>query len=185
MGKRSQFEKRPRGFYETPPEAVKPLLAHLPAGLRIAEPCDGAGALTRALQDAGHLVVWRSDIEPQGGPIGVAQMDALTITRAHLDNAGAQLVVTNPPWPLAGKAGYPTLGILEHLAGLRPTWALLPSDFGFNAYLANIEHALRKIVAVGRVSWEGNGVAGKDNAAWYLFDEHTHGRARFYGRAKR
>jgi len=28
------------------------------------------------------------------------------------------------------------------------------------------------VVPVGRLSWEGNGVAGKDNCAWYRFIDH-------------
>ena len=30
MGKRSDFERKPRDFYPTPMEAVEPLLEHLP-----------------------------------------------------------------------------------------------------------------------------------------------------------
>ena len=45
MGKRSDFERKPRDFYPTPMEAVEPLLPHLPEGFKFAEPCAGNGAL--------------------------------------------------------------------------------------------------------------------------------------------
>lgn len=52
MGKRSDFERKPRDLYETPPEAVQPLLPHLCPQTRFIEPCAGAGALVDALQAA-------------------------------------------------------------------------------------------------------------------------------------
>jgi len=50
-----------------------------------------------------------------------------------------------------------------------PTWMLADADWMFTKqaipYLENCD----LIVSVGRVSWEGNGVSGKENAAWYRF----------------
>ena len=45
MGKRSNFERKPRDFYPTPIEAVYPLLEHLEEDFTFAEPCAGDGAL--------------------------------------------------------------------------------------------------------------------------------------------
>ena len=39
MGKRSDFERKPRDFYPTPFAAVEPLIQHLPQGFAFAEPC--------------------------------------------------------------------------------------------------------------------------------------------------
>jgi len=36
MGKRSNFERKPRDYYQTPFEAVKPLLPHLPDDFKCA-----------------------------------------------------------------------------------------------------------------------------------------------------
>ena len=47
MGKRSDFERKPRDFYPTPMEAVKPLIPHMPRKFTFAEPCAGDGALCR------------------------------------------------------------------------------------------------------------------------------------------
>ena len=43
MGKRSDFERKPRAFYPTPIEAVYPLLEHLEEDFLFAEPCAGDG----------------------------------------------------------------------------------------------------------------------------------------------
>ena len=61
MGKRSDFERKPRDFYPTPIEAVYPLLPHLPDGFSFAEPCAGDGALIEHLETKG-VCMWRSVI---------------------------------------------------------------------------------------------------------------------------
>ena len=61
MGKRSDFERKPRDFYPTPMEAVKPLLEHLPEDFLFAEPCAGNGALIKHLETKG-VCMWASDI---------------------------------------------------------------------------------------------------------------------------
>ena len=64
MGKRSDFERKPRDIYPTPMEAVKPLLEHLPEDFLFAEPCAGNGVLIEHLETKG-VCMWASDIEPQ------------------------------------------------------------------------------------------------------------------------
>ena len=59
MGKRSDFERKPRDFYPTPIEAVEPLLPHLPEGFKFAEPCAGNGALIEHLESKG-VCMWAS-----------------------------------------------------------------------------------------------------------------------------
>jgi len=42
-----------------------------------------------------------------------------------------------------------------------------------------------KIVSVGRVKWiENSKMTGKDNCAWYLFDNRFNGKTQFIGRYK-
>jgi len=64
MGKRSDFERKPRDYYITPFEAVEPLIEHLPKHFTFAEPCAGNGALIKHLETGG-VCMWASDIEPQ------------------------------------------------------------------------------------------------------------------------
>jgi hypothetical protein len=181
VGKRSAFEVDALGRYDTPAVAVVPLTSHLPVGLRYWEPCAGAGALIRAL-DRWAECVGASDIEPRAERI--REMPGLALTGAMLDAAEAQAIITNPPWPMAGGRGEPALGLLRHFAALRPTWALLAADFAHCAYFAEVEGACAKIVSIGRVSWAGNGVGGKDNAAWYLFEPGNTRQPRFFGRRR-
>lgn len=181
MGKRSSFAVDPLGRYDTPPEAVVPLTGHLPCGLRYWEPCAGRGALIRAL-DRWATCVGATDVEPRADRIDA--LPGLRLSGAMLDQARADAILTNPPWPRSGGAGQPTLDLLLHWSRMRPTWVLLAADFAHCAYFARLEAACAKIVSVGRVSWAGNGTAGKDNAAWYLFDAANTRQPRFFGRRR-
>jgi hypothetical protein len=173
MGKRSSFDRRERDFYPTPPEAVAPLLPHLPPRVRFAEPCDGEGDLRHELERWGAVAVSWTDL--------AEGKDARDWNEHDLAYGEPDYFITNPPWPKA--KGEPTLSIAKHLAQLRPTWLLLSADFAHNRYFASVAPICAKIVSVGRVSWAGNGIAGKDNCAWYLFDARHIGPTKFYGRA--
>ena len=172
MSKRAPgLPQRPRGFWQTPREAVAPLIPYLPPMARYGEPCAGDGKLISGLTDlwAGGRCVWASDIQPEGP--GIDQADALTLTAEDCEYVG--LWITNPPWPMGGKCGDPALSILLHLCAIAPTWALLPWDFAANGYFRRIATSCSDIVPIGRVSWMGNGTPGKDNAAGYRFDAYN------------
>lgn len=184
MGKRSTFERRERDFYPTPESAATPLFKHLNPHSIIHEPCAGDGALFRAWekwqQELGNLGYGYavSDIAPRLRGIGA--IDAM-----HLECCWGDIFVTNPPWPLPGQQGEPTVSIALHLSNLAPTWLLLSADFAHNGYFtkSGLADRCEKIVSVGRVSWMENGTAGKDNCAWYLFDAKHQGATQFVGRA--
>ena len=57
MGKRSDFERKPRDFYPTPIEAVYPLLEHLEEDFLFAEPCAVDGTLIEHLETKGAYVL--------------------------------------------------------------------------------------------------------------------------------
>lgn len=181
MSKRaSQFPRKARDFYPTPPEAVEPLKAHLPRGARYWEPCCGDGALIRALDGHAQCVA-ASDIEVHV-ETGIAR-SVHGITSMQVDQALADYFITNPPWPRPGCHGEPVLGIVEHLSAMRRTWLLLPFDIAANRYFRKVSSQCVKIVPIGRVSWEQNGTAGKDNAAWFLFDARHVGHTVIHARA--
>lgn len=161
MGKRSNFERKPRDFYPTPAAAVLPLLDHLPARTRFAEPCAGDGALVDHLEAAGHVCYWKSDIEPHG--YGINRADALTLTSPLKQ---ADYIITNPPWDVS--ILHP---MIEHFSLQAPTWLLFYADWMHTRQAEPFLRYCRFIVSVGRVSWEGNGVSGKDNVCWYMFDQ--------------
>lgn len=173
MGKRSDFDRLPRDFYPTPPEAVAPLIPHLPYGVMFAEPCAGDGALIHALEAGGASCVDALDIEPK---TDIAyRADALD----WRPDDSADLIITNPPW---------SRDILHrmivHFSDMRPTWLLFDADWIHTRQAAPHMPRLRKIVSVGRVKWiKDSPYTGKDNCAWHLFTRPGDEPAQFFGRA--
>ena len=170
MGKRSNFERKPRDFYPTPPEAVAPLVPHLVEGWCYWEPCAGDGALVNAMPK------WFppqgiSDIEPRAE--WILRQDAFDVS-----DPVADCIITNPPWTRS------TLHpMIEHFSAMRPTWLLFDADWMHTKQSAPYMPWLRKIVSVGRVKWiPDSKMTGKDNCAWYLFDQNSTGRTEFWGR---
>ena len=160
MGKRSDFERKPRDFYPTPMEAVEPLLPHLSDGFKFAEPCAGNGALVEHLENKG-VCMWASDIEPQAEGIHTSSYDKLGFDEL----IGSDYVITNPPWDRA--ILHP---MIEFFAPKIETWLLFDADWMHTQQSRQYMPWCRKIVSVGRVKWFGN-MTGKDNCAWYLFKE--------------
>ena len=182
MAKRSgQFKRKARDYYPSPFEVVAPLKAHLAPGVRYAELMAGDGAIIRAL-DGHALCVVATDIEPQAE--GIYRLDVGAILPGDIDCTGAEVIITNPPWPRLGGKGQPTIGLIQHLSDMRPTWLLLSFDFAAAQYFQEVVGRCVKIVPVGRASWEGNGITVKDNAAWFLFDRHHIGTTRIFARPR-
>lgn len=177
MGKRSSFERVPRDYYPTPIEAVEPLIDHLPYSFDYVEPCAGDGRLVSHIaqltQGQGECL-FMGDIEPQDPRINVC--DALQI-----DLGGYGVVdycITNPPWDR--KFLHP---FIDHWLEICPTWLLFDADWAFTKQSSVLMTYCSKFVAVGRVKWiEGSKSTGKDNCAWYLFDQYHKGPTEFYGR---
>lgn len=174
MGKRSTFDRIPRDFYPTPVEAVVPLLPHLKPETRFVEPCAGDGALVRHLEAAGHICERAADIEPQAD--GIARRCVLS--QSLLPLGDDSVFITNPPWERA------TLhAIIDRLPRFAPTWLLFDADWMHTRQSAPFMPWLRKVVSVGRVKWiPGSKMTGKDNCAWYHFDQNVEGPAVLVGR---
>lgn len=160
MGKRSDFERKPRDFYPTPIEAVEPLLPHLSEEFSFAEPCAGDGALVEHLETKG-VCMWASDIEPQAEGIHKRSYDELSFDEL----IDSEYVITNPPWDRT--ILHP---MIEFFAPKKKTWLLFDADWMHTKQSRQYMPWCRKIVSVGRVKWFGN-MTGKDNCAWYLFQE--------------
>ena len=172
MGKRSDFERKPRDFYPTPMEAVEPLMEHLPENFLFAEPCAGNGALIKHLETKG-ICMWASDIEPQAKGIHECDYSEVGI----LEVLESEYIITNPPWNRT--LLHP---MIDHFSLLKPTWLLFDADWVHTKQSAEYIKICSKIVSVGRIKWFGN-MTGKDNCAWYLFDDNmTNHSPIFYGR---
>ncbi len=169
-----KFERNERDFYATPEEPILKLLPELVNYNTFAEPMCGDGAIVRVLEARGWDAAHLSDMQPEGDMKSRAiELDVMDLNYGlHLEDV--EVIVSNPPWPLppnkGGKGGIPTVPIINHLRQLAPTWLLLSSDFMHNKYFADLHPFCSKVIAVGRVSWQGNGVKGLDNAAWYRFE---------------
>jgi hypothetical protein len=154
MGKRSNFERKERDFYETPIEAVLPLIPHLGYDFTFVEPCAGSGVLI----DHGDVFL-RDYLQIQ--PDNILKTD---------------YIITNPPWNRI--LLHP---MIEHFSSLCPTWLLFDADWIHTKQSIPYISKLHKIVSVGRVRWFGN-TTGKDNCAWYLFCKKPAKEIKFYGR---
>ena len=170
MGKRSDFERKPRDFYPTPFAAVEPLLPHLPEGFKFAEPCAGNGVLIDHLETKGTCM-WASDIEPQAKGIHTSPYDKI----GYDELIESDCVITNPPWDR--KILHP---MIEYFVPRIKTWLLFDADWMHTKQSVPYMKMCSKIVSIGRIKWFGN-MTGKDNCAWYLFENRTT-ETKFYGR---
>jgi hypothetical protein len=165
MGRRSDFKRRPMDSYETPPEAVLPLIPFI-EGLTFAEPCAGRGKLVRALENHGLRCFYQGDI--------LYGEDALE----RDDYGGCDVIITNPPW--TRQLMHP---LLEHFMRIGPTWILVDADWMHNQQAAPYIPHCSHIVSVGRIKWmPGSESTGKDNACWMRFQGPPTGGPKFYGR---
>ena len=69
MGKRSDFRRRPQDAYDTPLEAVVPLLRHLEPGTRFYEP-RGAGYEAKLKERLERYRALRQEIQERRGEKG-------------------------------------------------------------------------------------------------------------------
>jgi hypothetical protein len=182
LGKRSDYERKPRDYYPTPLAAVQPLITHLPESFCFAEPCAGDGRLINHIESLHNSCscAWASDIEPQGDDI--EQLDALELDNQHL--AACDVIITNPPWERSKKSGFLLHTMIEHFSNLRPTWLLFDADWIHTQQSSDLVRTrLRKVVSIGRVKWiEDSAGTGKDNCMWYLFDVNKNTPTEFIGR---
>lgn len=175
MGKRSDFERNLHDHYDTPYEAVLPLLRYLSGVYTFAEPCAGHGALINHLERHRLRCVFRSDIV-QGVAESQRLLDARELKISDLPGNLPDVFITNPPWTREVLHE-----IIDNLKWIRATWLLLSADWLFNKSSAEYLPDATDIVAIGRVKWiEGSEHAGKDNACWVRFvGGHDQG-ARFH-----
>ena len=143
MGRRSNFLRIDKDAYDTPPEAVLPLLPYLHPGTRFIEPCGGKGALTAAVQAHGHQCVYTCDIAPRAS--GIIQRDALDLVGS--DVLAADMIITNPPW--TRKRLHP---LIDHFRQLRPTWLLFDAAWAHTQQAAPL---LRFCAGIGGFSPNG------------------------------
>jgi hypothetical protein len=168
MGRRSDFERRPQDSYETPWEAVLPLVPWLRRGARYIEPCAGEGKLAGHLNRLGYKLVSASDLP----------VDART---HRYDTTGVNYFVTNPPW--SRKVLHE---IIANLSDQLPTWLLVDYNWAATWQAAPFLPRMRKLVVIGRVRWiPDSPFTGKDDACWIQFTRPGPVPSIFIGRRPR
>ncbi len=178
MGKRSDFLRKENDAYDTPYEAIIPLLPFLPRRTEYIEPCAGDGRLVGHLQKHGHSCMAAYDIAPRAK--WVKKRDVLLST---IPLPQADLIITNPPWDRNRDGTGPLHEMIKKFVNHCDTWMLFDADWAHTLQAIPFEKYIRNIVAVGRISWEGNGISGKDNCCWYRLSTHGQG-TRFHFRVK-
>ena len=162
MGRRSNFEHKPRNAYFTPAEAVTPLLAHLIPGSTFIEPCAGDGRLIRHLEAAGHKCTFACDIEPLAE--GIERRDVLCF---DFRPPPCEQIITNPPWERSVLHA-----MIEKFSKYAPCWLLYDAAWAYTKQAKPYLKFCYKIIPVGRVKWiEETKMSGKEDVAWYYFME--------------
>ena len=167
---RASFAERGADLYETPPAAVRALLAVEELPRRIWEPCAGRGAIVRELIDAGHRVT-ASDLHswPDADPGIMGGRDFFRIDRAPI---GCSCIVTNPPFKAAdgfvrhGLELVPLVVVLLRLAALEGAGR---ADL-IDRHLARVWLGRERLPMMHRDGWQGRrlAVAGAP-FAWFVF----------------
>lgn len=168
MGKRSDYIRKEKDFYETPLKAVQPLIPHLPRdGFLLIDPCAGEGKIgdhVRDLMPDAQIPYLPFEMYDDEYEMDVMQADATTCQYGTSNEL--TLFITNPPW--SREILHP---IIDNLSWQEPTWLLFDADWMHTNQASEYLRYCKKIVSVGRVKWiEGSKGVGKDNCAWYLFD---------------
>lgn len=166
MGKRTKavtgktHPMRPRDFWSTIDlKARKPLIPHLPRGVRYGEPMAGNGSLIRILGPE-ITCAWASDIKPEGE--GIVERDVF-----ETEIGDADMFITNPPWTRRWLHK-----IIVYLSDRAPTWLLFDADWMNTDQCGRLASRCRRIVYVGRLIWiPGTTNAGFMACCWYLFDK--------------
>ncbi len=177
---------RERSFYATPAEAIWHLLPHLTGVTTFVEPMCGNGAIVEEMERLGWECSFMSDMCPQWSmELRAVVADVLSLTAA--DFAGADAVISNPPWPLSSRdrkglsPGEPTLSIILHLIEFLPVWLIMPADVMHNHYFRQLHAHCTDVISAGRVKWMGSsGTTGFDNAAWFRFEKDAAGGCLFH-----
>jgi hypothetical protein len=177
---RAPFSERGNDLYETPPEAVRALLAVEPVPLTCWEPAAGPGAIVSILRASGRAVI-ATDLVDWGCPDSQSGVDFLMERKAP---AGVPAIVTNPPFKLAEE-------FVEHAIKLAPeVYMLLRLAFleglrwkqkRFEDHLARVWVFAPRLPFMHRHGYDGpkNSNSGMP-FAWFVF----HRDAARYGAAQ-
>lgn len=168
--KKHRLADRGDDLYETPPVAVRALLAAEPLPKVIWECACGPGSIVRTLRNAGHsvyasdLVDYASDDQDVGG------MDFLTLTRLP---PGIEAICTNPPYRAAGEFVAKALELCPRVYMLLRL-AFVESDrrrgILDSGHLARVYPFIERLPMMHRAGWQGPRASSAMAFAWFCWD---------------
>ena len=166
---RHALKARKDDLYETPVEATRALLRHVPLPVHVWEPAAGRGAIARELRAAGHAVL-ATELVPYEGAAGwiLTGVDFLMERRP----TSVQAIVTNPPYKLADQfvrhglsLGLPVI-VLLRLMAIEGTKR---SDI-VDGHLHEVWAGRERLPFMHRDGWEGPKNANSGAPfAWFVF----------------
>lgn len=168
---RGSLADRKDDLYETPPEAVRTLLRVEPLPRVIWEPAAGRGAISREL--LGHKVICTDLVAYEGADEGI--QTGIDFLMERVAPAGAQAIVTNPPFKLAdefirhGLTLVPTVIVLLRLMALE---GANRADL-IDRHLLRVWAGMERLPMMHREGWAGPKL-GNSGApfAWFVFSAH-------------
>lgn len=182
---RATYTERGDDLYETPPEAVRSLLAVEDLPRRIWEPACGPGAIVRVLRAAGHdviatdLVDYHSPDQDGGGVDFLFPTDRL---HSRFDpiirDFAPEAIVTNPPFKLAQEfvaaalERAPLVVMLLRLAFLESERRSPILD---NGMLARVHLYRKRLPMMHRKGWEGRKGNSGMAFAWFVWERNHSG----------
>jgi hypothetical protein len=175
---RATLAERRDDLYETPPEAVRSLLAHEPLDRQepIWEPACGPGAIVRELRGRGFNVIATDLVDYASSDQDEARIDFLMEYKLR-----APVVLTNPPFKLAHEfvrhaldLGAQRVIILARLAFLESD---ARSDILDNGHLVRLWVYRRRLPMMHRADWVGRKANSGMAFAWFVWDRSVRGPA--------
>jgi hypothetical protein len=167
---RHPLSERGRDLYGTPPQAVEALLRCEQIPQHVWECATGRGAIAKVLREHGRQVIC-SDIETYDYPLDFVA-DFLATTEMP---AGAQIILTNPPFQVAER-------FVEHALKLSPLVIMLARLAFFeserrrhileNCGLARIHCFRRRLPMMHRDQWQGRKANSGMAFAWFIWDRN-------------
>lgn len=176
----ASLAERGDDLYETPPCAVRALLAVEPVPLTVWEPACGPGAIVSVLRNSGRAVI-ATDLVDWGCPYSEARRDFLLEREAPY---GVPAIVTNPPFKLAEEFAahavslVPEVYLLMRCAFLEGLRLYRPDQHkagrGLSDHLARVWVFAPRLPFMHRHGYDGPKNSNSGMAfAWFVFQRNA------------
>ena len=164
-------EREADDFYATPRSAIEQLLDAESFTTEVWEPACGDGAISRVLEERGH-VVYSTDLVDRG--YGTGGIDFLADRKPFYGD-----VITNPPFKLATEFARHALRVVDGKVAMLLKIGFLegPTREDIHAHLARVWVIRRRVTFLkgGKEFSRSNGKGGIHTYAWFVWDKSHSG----------